>query len=179
MLCCRQAAALHANQISQLRGLFVRWHQWLLRARTPLKGAFTDPCTGSNGHPGSHQHIPASLHPAASVTFLCLSCFSAWLQSLCLLFPGSIHPFCALRLCSHKTNRHRPTGSRCHKSSFYLEEVIHYISNVEVRQNTPCGHKHTHKHTLLFCLGEQRPEPAGSHNSTEEEEYQTTGSFFC
>ena len=37
---------------------------------------------------------------------------------------------------------------------------------------------HTHTHMLL-CLEKQRPEPAGSHNSREEEEYQTTGSFFC
>lgn len=48
----------------------------------------------------------------------------------------------------------------------------------------PWTHNHTnartHLHThMLLCLGEQRPEPAGSHNSTEEEEYQTTGSFFC
>ena len=69
----------------------------------------------------------------------------------------------------------------CQNEVAFLEEVIHYISNVEmtaVRQNTPWTHTLSHTHMLL-CLGEQRPEPAGSHNSAEEEEYQTTGSFFC
>lgn len=77
----RQAAALHANQISQLRGPFVHWHRWLLRARTLppclplLKEAFTDPytqtCTGSSGHPWfPPTHPRTSFHPSAGVQAL-------------------------------------------------------------------------------------------------------------
>lgn len=62
----------------------------------------------------------------------------------------------------------------------HLEEVIHYFSNVVLTLSNrihPGHNTDTHIHMLL-CLREQRLEPAGSHNSTEKEEYQTTGSFF-
>lgn len=182
-----QAAALHANQISQLRGLFVRWHRCLLRARTLLRGAFTD---------APHRHtqeatdtlVPINTHglfsaPLLALSFFCLSCFSAWLQSLCLLFPDSFHLLCAL--CLSLLTEHLSTSTygiavwSTDQGGLFLEEVIHHISNVEmtvVRQNTPWAHTNRH---MLLCLEEQRPEPAGSHNSKEEEEYQTTGSFFC
>lgn len=85
------AAALHANQISQLRGLFVHWHRWLLRARGPPSSlplltdphthTYTQTYTGSNGHPGSHQHIPASFHPSASSLALSPFCLSWFLLS--------------------------------------------------------------------------------------------------
>lgn len=97
----RQAVTLHANQISQLRELFVHWPSgsWEPEACPPqLKGGLTDqdthPHAGSNRHPGSHQNIPASFQLC---TFYCFSLFvlvSAWLQSLCLLFPG--FPQCVL-----------------------------------------------------------------------------------
>lgn len=183
-----QAAALHANQISQLRGLFVRWHRCLLRARTLLRGAFTD---------APHRHTqeatdtlvpintprPLFSPSAGSVTFLFVLLFclvAVAMFALSRLLPSAL---CSLpvAVCSQNTYQHEPTGLQCGQQIevVFVEEVIHHISNVEmtvVRQNTPWTHTNRH---MLLCLEEQRPEPAGSHNSREEEEYQTTGSFFC
>lgn len=65
------------------------------------------------------------------------------------------------------TNQHWPTGLQCDRRS--------YMIDVEISGRTHPGQTHTH---ILLWLGEQRPEPAGSHKSSEKEEYQT-GSFFC
>lgn len=82
-----QAAALHANQISQLRGLFVRWHRWVLRARTLpssvplLKGAFTDPHT----HTITHRKQQT---PWFSSTHLCFFSSLLLFLSLCSVCLG-------------------------------------------------------------------------------------------
>lgn len=67
-----QAAALHANQISQLRGLFVRWHRWLLRARALLSSLPLQPTHALIHTQKEKQNIPASFHPSAGFPALCI-----------------------------------------------------------------------------------------------------------
>lgn len=111
--------------------------------------------------------------------FLCLSWFLLGCY-VCRLIPSVLcSPSFRLFLYTATTNQHRPAGQHCSvlvgaRWSF-LEEVIHHISNVEMSGRTRPRHTYTHT-----CSSDrERPEPAGSHNSSEEEEYQTTGSFFC
>ena len=51
------------------------------------------------------------------------------------------------------------------------------IKHAHAHSRTHALYTRTHKNTHAPLTG--RLEPAGSHNSSEEEEYQTTGSFFC
>lgn len=83
-----QAAALHANQISRLRGLFVHWHRWLLKTRT-LSSSLPLP---SLTHIHRKQQTPwfPSIHPSpfSSLSWLFLALchsslfvlVSAWLH---------------------------------------------------------------------------------------------------
>lgn len=79
------------------------------------EAAFTDPDTGSNGHPGSHRYIPASFHASAcflTLSFLCLS----WFQLGCSRYVCSLQTFSicfvlffCLSVCLNKMHQHRPT----------------------------------------------------------------------
>lgn len=111
---------------------------------------------------GSHQRIPQPLFIPLLAFRLCEFCHfslfvlvSAWLQSPCLPFPDSFHVFRALCLCfvyRHWQKTHQSTGQQSGRQSDAVssEEVIHYISNVEmtaIRQSTPWTRTHTHAHT--------------------------------
>lgn len=137
-----QAPALHANQISQLRGLFVHWHWWLLGAWTLLSSL--PPAEGGlnkSTHTNIHRKQRArtvlintsqAFFTRLWVSSLCgrFSLFvlvSTWLQSLCLLFPDSIHLFfCGFCLSvGQQQNANQRTGLALWRSErLFFEEVI-------------------------------------------------------
>lgn len=151
-----QAAALHANQISQLRELFVHWPWWLLRARGLPSHTHThihiqEATDTLIAH--SHQYIPASFHPSAGFLSVCILslfsvCLGCCLVAVAMFTLSRLSPsvlcslsFC-LSSCTATAEDIKLTRLQLGLQSkmVFLEEVIHYMSNVEmtvVRQNMP------------------------------------------
>ena len=110
--------------------------------------------TGSNRHPGSHQHAPASFQPLCWLCHFSV-CLAFLLGCSCYVCSFQTPAICFLLsafLCSQNTYQHQPTGLQCDQQIevFFVEEVIHHISNAEmtaVRQNTPWTHTNRHTHT--------------------------------
>lgn len=126
---------------------------------------------------------------AFSLSLFCLiSLFvlvCAWLQLLCLLYTVFFHLLCAFFVFPfvQKTclNINQQDWTEAFRSRWsYKNDLIHYLSNSDMRV-VPKHTTHTQKytHVPLTQKTESGPEPVRSHNRTEEEEYQTRGSFFC
>lgn len=127
-----------------------------------MKGAVTDPHTQTHtGSHGSHQHIPAffsSLSRRSSSVLCHFSLFvlvSTWLQSLCLLFPDSIHLFFVLSVflfvfCLQTPAENQSTYRTAMWPServglFRGSDSLHFICGDDCcQQNMPWTHKHTH-----------------------------------
>lgn len=136
MLCWRRAGRLQLCmqiKLASLRGLFVRWHQWLLRARTlpsslpPYRGLTLTPThthTHKHGQEATDTMVPINtskplfipLLASRSVTFSLFVLVSTWLQSLCFalsrLLPSVL---CSVFVYSH---------SREKSTSIYTEWTI-------------------------------------------------------
>lgn len=96
----RQPLALHANQISKLRELFVHGPPVAPEKGPSLNQTHIHTYTERNRHPGSHQCIPASFWFSACFLAPCILslftfCLGFYLAAVAMFafFPGSIHLF--------------------------------------------------------------------------------------
>lgn len=111
----------------------------------------------TNASPNLFSSLCWRSGPASSATFLCLSWFQlGYSRCVCAFQTPSIcfvpSGFLCVFVYSHQQNINQSTGQQSGRQSdaVYFEEVIHYISNVEmtaVRRNTPWTRTHTHRHT--------------------------------